>query len=427
MARILVVDDEPGIRKAFKDILTLQNHTIDEACDGIECISKAKQNSFDVIFLDIKMQNMDGFTALTRLVEICPEVPVVMMSGHATVEIAVDLVKNGAFDFITKPLDLNRLIIIIRNAVDKSTLVQETRTLKRKVNQVKVQEIIGESEAIMKVKQSIEKASQSDKARVLILGNNGTGKELVAKWIHEKSARNESNFVEVNCAAIPSELIESTLFGHIKGSFTGAFKDQIGKFEQANGGTLFLDEVGDMGLSAQAKILRALQESKINRIGSDKDIKVDVRVIAATNKDLKEEIRKGNFREDLYNRLEVIDIYVPSLNERRGDIPLLIEHFIENICDEYGASPKIIDLDAIMHLQNMNWTGNIRQLRNVIEKLIIMTSGNLITIDDVKEHVTNRSEVSNSMIEMFMKHDTLDEVLQKVKNDFEKYIHQMSH
>ncbi len=385
MATILIVDDERSIRRTLREILEFEKYQVDEATDGLDCLAKLKKQKYDVIILDIKMPKMDGMETLERIQVLTPDTPVVMISGHATIDTAVEAVKKGAFDFISKPPDLNRLLITIRNALDKSNLVTETKTLKRAVSKSKVQEIIGESERITLVKETIGRVGPTD-ARVLVLGPNGSGKELVARWLHEKSARAEQPIVEVNCAAIPAELIESELFGHEKGAFTSAIKQRIGKFEQANGGTLFLDEVGDMSLSAQAKVLRALQESKITRVGGDKEIKVDVRVVAATNKDLRKEIAAGRFREDLYHRLAVIIIQVPSLNERKGDIPLLAKHFIGHICNEYGVSPKSISDEALERLKSVNWTGNIRELRNVVERLIIL-SGNEIGEEDVIRYV----------------------------------------
>ncbi|MCO6480535.1 MAG: sigma-54-dependent Fis family transcriptional regulator [Phaeodactylibacter sp.] len=385
MSTVLIVDDERSIRRTLREILEFEKYQVDEATDGLDCLAKLKKQKYDVIILDIKMPKMDGMEALERIQALTPDTPVVMISGHATIDTAVEAVKKGAFDFIAKPPDLNRLLITIRNALDKSNLVTETKTLKRAVSKSKVQGIIGESERITLVKETIGRVGPTD-ARVLVLGPNGSGKELVARWLHEKSARAEQPIVEVNCAAIPAELIESELFGHEKGAFTSAIKQRIGKFEQANGGTLFLDEVGDMSLSAQAKVLRALQESKITRVGGDKEIKVDVRVVAATNKDLRKEIAAGRFREDLYHRLAVIIIQVPSLNERKGDIPLLVKHFIGQICSEYGVSPKSISDKALERLKSVNWTGNIRELRNVVERLIIL-SGNEIGEEDVIRYV----------------------------------------
>ena len=383
MASILIIDDERAIRNVLKEILTSEGYKVDEAIDGEEGLKKFSATSFDLVLCDIKMPKVDGLEFLQQANAVNPDVPIVMISGHGTIETAVDAVKKGAYDFISKPPDLNRLLITIRNAMDKTSLVKETKALKRKVS--KVQEIIGESDAIKKIKETIEKVAITD-ARVLVTGENGSGKELVARWLHEKSNRNANPIVEVNCAAIPSELIESELFGHEKGSFTSAIKQRIGKFEQANGGTLFLDEIGDMSLSAQAKVLRALQEGKITRVGGDKEINVDVRVVAATNKDLLKEVEAKNFRLDLYHRLGVILIHVPSLNERRDDIPLLVDKFLQDIATEYGQQPKTIDKSAMDKLQKYNWTGNIRELRNVIERLIIL-SGKTITADDIDSYV----------------------------------------
>jgi len=385
MPKVLIVDDERSIRSTLKEILEFEKFEVEEAKDGMECLVKLKRQQYDAIILDIKMPKMDGLEALERIQILSPETPVVMISGHANIDTAVEAVKKGAFDFISKPPDLNRLLITIRNAMDKSSLVTETKMLKRKVAKSKVQEIIGESEGIQQVKETIERVGPTD-ARVLVLGANGTGKELVARWLHEKSARAEHPIVEVNCAAIPAELIESELFGHEKGSFTSAHKQRIGKFEQANGGTLFLDEIGDMSLSAQAKVLRALQESRITRVGGDKEISVNVRVIAATNKDLRQEIQAGRFREDLYHRLAVIIINVPALNDRKSDIPLLAKHFIKLICNEYGISEKSASPEALSLLQSVNWTGNIRELRNVVERLIIL-SGDMITEASIRQYV----------------------------------------
>jgi two-component system, NtrC family, nitrogen regulation response regulator NtrX len=385
MAQVLIVDDEVPIRRTLKEILEFEKFKVDEACDGLECLVQLKKTQYDVILMDIKMPKMDGMEALERIQTLAPDTPVVMISGHANIDTAVEAVKKGAFDFISKPPDLNRLLITVRNALDKSSLITETKVLKQRVSHYRTQEMIGESASMKKIQETIDKIAPTE-ARVLITGSNGTGKELVARWIHEKSNRSKGPIVEVNCAAIPSELIESELFGHEKGSFTSAHKQRLGKFEQANGGTIFLDEIGDMSLDAQAKVLRALQESKIARVGGDKEIKVDVRVLAATNKDLREEIEAKRFREDLYHRLAVIIIEVPPLNDRRGDIPMLVEHFIEQICTEYGIASKKITKDALVALQNVNWTGNIRELRNVVERLIIL-SGNEITAEDVMNYV----------------------------------------
>jgi len=379
MSRILVIDDERSIRNTLKDILEYEKYSVDLAEDGIKALDKIKTASYDVILCDIKMPGMDGIEVLEKLQELMPDTPVVMISGHGNIDTAVESIKKGAFDYIEKPLDLNRLLITIRNAMDKSNLVSETKILKKKVN--KKFEIVGESAALKAVVEMADRVAKTD-ARVLITGANGTGKELVARRIHDQSNRSAGPFVEVNCAAIPSELIESELFGHEKGSFTSAVKQHLGKFEQANGGTLFLDEIGDMSLSAQAKVLRVLQESIISRVGGDKHIKVDVRVVAATNKNLSAEIAENNFREDLYHRLSVILIRVPALNERLEDIPLLANHFIQLVCDEYGMPKKTITEDAILELQKISWTGNIREFRNVIERLIILCDSQ-ITGDDV--------------------------------------------
>jgi DNA-binding NtrC family response regulator len=369
MAKILVIDDEKSIRNTLTEILAAEDHEVLSAEDGPTGLELYGGNKLDVVLCDIKMQEMDGMEVLEKMLEHPKDVPVIMISGHGDIEIAVEAIKKGAFDFLEKPLDLNRLLITIRNALERSDLITETRVLKRKIS--KTNEMIGESEAIVKIKEMINRVAPTD-ARVMVMGDNGTGKELVARWLHEKSNRAASPFIEVNCAAIPSELIESELFGHEKGAFTSAHKQRKGKFEQASGGTLFLDEIGDMSLSAQSKVLRALQENKITRVGSDKDIEVDVRIITATNKNLKEEIDKNQFREDLYHRLSVIIIQVPTLNERAEDIPLLAEHFNEQICGEHGMAKKIITGDAIKELQKKPWTGNIREFRNVIERLIIL-------------------------------------------------------
>src|SRR5215207_1579005 len=383
MSNILIIDDEKAIRKTLSEILSYEGYKIEEAGDGEEGLKKFKEKAYDVVLCDIKMPRLDGLEFLDKAREANPDVPVIMISGHGTIETAVEAVKKGAYDYISKPPDLNRLLITIRNAKDKTNLVAETKVLKRKVS--KVEEMIGESGPIQKIKETIDKVAPTE-ARILITGENGVGKELVARWVHEKSNRATGPLVEVNCAAIPSELIESELFGHEKGSFTSAIKQRIGKFESANGGTLFLDEIGDMSLSAQAKVLRALQEGKITRVGADKDINVDVRVIAATNKDLLKEVETKNFRLDLYHRLSVILIHVPSLNERRDDIPLLVEQFLGDICSDYGTAQKHMDDDAIKLLQQYNWTGNIRELRNVVERLVIL-SGKTITAEDVRSYV----------------------------------------
>ena len=369
MSKILVIDDERSIRNTLKEILEYEGHSVHDAADGAEGISKVSGNKYDIILCDIKMPKMDGIEVMEKILELSPDTPVVMISGHGNIETAVEAIKKGAFDFISKPLDLNRVLITIRNAMDRSSLVIETKSLKRKIS--KTNEMIGESPAINKIKEMIERVAPTD-ARVLITGDNGTGKELVARWLHEKSNRSNLQLIEVNCAAIPSELIESELFGHEKGSFTSAIKQRIGKFESAHNGTLFLDEIGDMSLSAQAKVLRALQENKITRVGGEKEITVNVRVIAATNKDLKKEIEKGFFREDLYHRLSVIVMHVPSLNDRSDDIPLIANYFLKQICEEYNMPVKTFAKDALEELKNTIWTGNIRELHNVIERLIIL-------------------------------------------------------
>jgi len=391
MSKILVIDDEKSIRNTLKEVLEYENHQVDLAEDGPTGLELFSANVYDVVLCDIKMSQMDGIEVLQKLNETSSEIPVIMISGHGNIDTAVEAIKKGAYDFLEKPLDLNRLLITIRNAMDKSRLITQTQVLKNKVS--KMYEIVGESEAINVVKMMIDKVAATE-ARVLITGANGTGKELVAHQIHEKSNRAKGPFVEVNCAAIPSELIESELFGHEKGSFTSAIKQRIGKFEQANGGTLFLDEIGDMSLSAQAKVLRALQENKITRVGSDKDIHVNVRVITATNKNIKKEIETNGFREDLYHRLSVILIHIPTLNERQEDIPLLAEHFNTLICNEYGMSKKNIKKDAIKELQKIEWTGNIREFRNVLERLIILCK------DDItgKDVITYARPVSGSNI-----------------------------
>lgn len=383
MPDILIIDDEKAIRKTLSEILSFEGYKIDEAADGEEGLKRFREKTYDLVLCDIKMPKLDGIEFLQKAGESNPDIPIIMISGHGNIETAVEAVKKGAYDYISKPPDLNRLLITIRNAMDKSSLVTETKVLKRRVS--KVQEMIGDSSPIKKIKDTIEKVAPTD-ARILITGDNGVGKELVARWVHEKSNRASGPMIEVNCAAIPSELIESELFGHEKGSFTSAIKQRIGKFESANGGTLFLDEIGDMSPNAQAKVLRALQEGKITRVGADKDINVDVRVIAATNKDLLKEVETKAFRLDLYHRLSVILIHVPSLNERRDDIPLLVDQFLTDICSDYGTAKKEIDEEAIELLQQYNWTGNIRELRNVVERLVIL-SGKTITTEDVKNYV----------------------------------------
>lgn len=380
MASILVVDDERAIRNSLKEILEYENYKVEVAENGSDGLSKVQNGKYDLIFSDIKMPEMDGIAFLEAVLKERGDVPVIMMSGHAEIDTAVKSIKLGAYDFISKPLDMNRILVTVRNALDKKNLVQETAILKKKVGSK--YQMIGNSEALQKIQEIIGKVAPTD-ARVLITGPNGSGKELVARALHDQSNRKNAPFVEVNCAAIPSELIESELFGHEKGSFTSAIKTRIGKFEQADGGTLFLDEIGDMSLSAQAKVLRALQEQKITRVGSDKDISVDVRVLAATNKNMKEEIEEKRFREDLYHRLSVILIKVPSLAERIDDIPLLAEHFVNESCKEMGVPKKEISADAVKKLQTYPWTGNIREFRNVIERLVIL-SGKTIEAADVE-------------------------------------------
>ncbi|MGL5890082.1 MAG: sigma-54-dependent transcriptional regulator [Bacteroidia bacterium] len=386
MARILIIDDEKSIRRTLREILEYENFKVDEAGDGLEGLTMAQKEKYDIILCDIKMPKMDGMEALDKLMEAAVDAPVVMISGHGNIETAVEAVKKGAYDFIQKPLDLNRLLVTLRNALDKSKLVVETRSLRKKIS--KTFDMIGESKGITEIKDMIERVAPTD-ARVLVTGQNGTGKELVARWLHEKSNRAGAPLIEVNCAAIPSELIESELFGHEKGAFTSAVAQRKGKFELAEGGTLFLDEIGDMSHSAQAKVLRALQENKITRVGGDKEIKVNVRVIAATNKDLKHEIIKGNFREDLYHRLSVILIHVPSLNERIEDIPMLADHFLKLISSEHGTPEKPITKEALKELQKINWTGNIREFRNVMERLLILCD-KTITDKDVQAYARPR-------------------------------------
>lgn len=383
MAKILVVDDERSVRTIIKELLDLEGHTVDAAEDGVQALEKFREAGYDLVITDIKMPNMEGDELLSKIRELQSDIAVIMVSGHSSIDKAVECIHKGAFDFISKPVEMNRLLVSVRNSLDKKEHVQEIKTLKRRVT--RFGDIIGKSTAIEHVKEMIDKVAPSD-ARVLITGNNGTGKELVARWLHEKSRRYAAPFIEVNCAAIPSELIESELFGHEKGSFTSAIKLRKGKFEQAETGTIFLDEIGDMSLSAQAKVLRALQEKKISRVGSDKDIDVDVRVVCATNKNLQEEIAEGRFREDLYHRLSVIIINVPPLAERRDDIPLLTDHFIHQVCQEQGINDKKITPEAIDLLKNMAWTGNIRELRNIIERLIIL-GNDPISVSDVKTYV----------------------------------------
>ncbi len=382
MAKILIIDDEVSIRSALREILEYEKYEVDEAVDGKDGVEKLLKKNYDIALCDIKMPKMDGIEVLERAQSISSDVQFIMISAHGSIETAVDAVKKGAYDFIQKPPDLNRMLITIRNALDKSSLVSETKVLKKKIS--KTYDIVGDSPAISEVKETIAKVAPTE-ARVMITGDNGTGKELVARWIHLQSNRSKKPFIEVNCAAIPSELIESELFGHEKGSFTSAIKQRIGKFEQANGGTIFLDEIGDMSLSAQAKVLRALQENKITRVGGEKDIKVNVRVVAATNKDLKEEIQHKKFREDLYHRIAVILIHVPQLKDRTADIPLLVDKFLDDISREYGSKKSSIEDNALETLKTFDWTGNIRELRNVMERLVIMCGDN-ISAKDVEKY-----------------------------------------
>lgn len=387
MKKILIIDDERSIRRALGEILQFEGYEVIEAEDGNKGIHACKNNSFDLIFCDIKMPGKDGIEVLAELHPLFPDLPIVMISGHGTIETAVEAIKKGAFDFIEKPLDLNRILVTIRNASERVSLVEQTAILKTTIRKIKGTSIIGESNEIKRIREMIEKVAPSD-VRVLITGGNGTGKELVARSLHDLSNRSKMPFIEVNCAAIPGELIESELFGHEKGAFTSAVKDKKGKFELANGGTLFLDEIGDMSLAAQAKVLRALQENVIQRVGSEKDTRVNCRVIAATNKDLKKEIAEGRFREDLFHRLAIIPIHVPSLNERIVDIPLLADHFLTLICNDHGIAKKTFEENALIALKEINWTGNIRELRNVIERLIILTN-DLITKNDVERYANH--------------------------------------
>lgn len=379
MSRILIIDDERAIRSTLKEILEYEHYQVEEALNGVQGLELIGKNAYDLVLCDIKMEKMDGMEVLEKALALQPDLPFIMISGHGTIETAIEASKKGAFDFISKPPDLNRLLITVRNALDRSVLVTETKVLKKKINRTR--DILGNSAAIQKIRETIERVAPTE-ARVLVTGGNGSGKELVARWVHEKSHRSNMPLIEVNCAAIPSELIESELFGHEKGSFTSAIKQRIGKFELADGGTLFLDEIGDMSLSAQAKVLRALQENKITRVGGEREIEVNVRIVAATNKDLLAEIEKGNFRLDLYHRLSVIIIHVPSLNERIDDIPLLTNFFIEEICAEYKMPEKEITETAMLELMKQDWTGNIRELHNMVARLIIM-SNKTITDKDV--------------------------------------------
>ena len=419
MTKVLIVDDEKSIRKTLREILEYEKYKVEEAVDGMDCLAKFKRDKFDVVILDIKMPNLDGMETLERLQQMNPEVPIVMISGHANIDIAVEAVKMGAFDFVSKPPDLNRLLITLKNALDKHNLISETKKLKRRATASSVQEIIGQSAEVNGIKETIERVAPTE-ARVLITGSNGTGKELVARWIHEKSARKDKSIIEVNCAAIPSELIESELFGHEKGSFTSAVKQRIGKFEQANSGTLFLDEIGDMSLSAQAKVLRALQENYITRVGGEKPIQVDVRVIAATNKDLKKEIERGLFREDLYHRLAVIIVNVPELNDRTDDIPLLVDHFNEQICAEYGVPIKQFQPDALKALEAHNWTGNIRELRNVVERLIILCEDK-IGEKEISQFVFPPEATTSRLEQLFNEFDSIDDLSHFIKERWKKY------
>lgn len=400
MPKILVIDDEKPIRDALQNILTAEQYQVDLAENGKKGIELLNDNGYDVVLCDIKMPNMDGLEVMAKAIEIAPEVPFILISGHGTIDIAVEAVRKGAYDFIAKPPDLNRLLITIRNAVDKNNLVVETKVLRRKVT--KTRDIIGDTPAVNKIKDTIEKVAPTD-ARVLITGENGTGKELVARWIHEKSNRANSPLIEVNCAAIPTELIESELFGHEKGAFTTAIKQRIGKFEQAHGGTLFLDEIGDMSLAAQAKVLRVIQEGVLQRVGGDKSVSVDVRVLAATNKNLLEEVEKGTFRLDLYHRLSVIMIHVPTLNERVDDIPVIAEKFLKEICEDSGVRKNFAP-GALDELKNVNWTGNIRELRNVVERLVILSDAK-ITVEDVIAYSNPSSPVSKTQNVLLDKFD----------------------
>ena len=410
--KILIIDDERAIRNSLKEILEYEKYKVDEAEDGVKGLKMINENHYDVVILDIKMPKMDGIEVLDKAVAENPDTPFIMISGHGTLETAVDCVKKGAYDYLQKPPDLNRLLITVRNALDKSNLITETKVLKRKVS--KSRDIIGDSPAIIKILETIERVAPTD-ARVLVTGENGTGKELVARWIHEKSNRSKAPLIEINCAAIPSELIESELFGHEKGAFTSAIKQRQGKFEQAHGGTLFLDEIGDMDLAAQAKVLRALQEGKITRVGGDKEIKVDVRVIAATNKDLLAEIDDKKFRMDLYHRLSVILLHVPTLNERKNDIPMLSEKFVKEICEDYGMPIKKITPSALEILMQFDYTGNIRELRNIIERLVIL-SGEKITEEDVNNYVSNSVSTKSptALFDQFDKFQDFKEYIERI-------------
>ena len=416
MTRILIVDDDQGIRKTLRNILEFEKFEVEEASDGFECLIKLKRNDYEVIILDIKMPKMDGMETLERIQKLKPDIPVIMISGHGTIDTAVDAVKKGAYDFIQKPPDLNRLLITIRNAMDRSTLISEKQVLQKRINKNQSSNIVGKSSAMKDLMETIERVAPTE-ARVLVMGKNGTGKELVARRIHSFSQRKENPIIEVNCAAIPSELIESELFGHEKGSFTSALKQRIGKFELASGGTLFLDEIGDMSLSAQAKVLRALQENTITRVGGEKEIKVNVRVIAATNKDLKKEIKKGKFREDLYHRLAVIIINVPPLKERLEDIPLLVDYFSEIICSEYNIPKKDFTAGAISELQNLDWTGNIRELRNVVERLIIL-GGKSVSKSDIQKLVFINARQTSGLEDLFQHFKDVEDLKQFIEKEY---------
>lgn len=414
MTKILIVDDEAVIRETLKEILEYEDYPVEEAGDGEEALEMLKKEDYDVVLCDIKMPKVDGMEVLEKGLALKPETQFIMISGHGNIETAVEATKMGAYDFLEKPPDLNRLLVTVRNAMDKTNLVVETKKLRRKIS--KTRQIVGTSSVMEKVKETIERVAPTE-ARVLITGSNGTGKELVARWLHEKSNRANGPLIEVNCAAIPSELIESELFGHEKGSFTGAYKQRIGKFEQAHGGTLFLDEIGDMSLSAQAKVLRALQENRINRIGSDKQINVDVRIVAATNKDLLQEIEENHFREDLYHRLSVILVHVPPLAERREDIPLLAHEFLKEISEEYGTPEVTIEPGAMEALSRLEWTGNVRELRNVIERLVILSDGKKIREQDVQDYAIPQKRRKKEA-GIFDEYDKFQEFKDQVEKEF---------
>ncbi len=419
MAKILIIDDEETIRSTLSEILEYEGYEVEVAVDGKDGLDRIIAESHDVILCDIKMPKMDGMEVLAKAIEAKPSSQIIMISGHGTIDTAMEATRVGAYDFIQKPPDLNRVLVSIRNAIDKVGLVKETQKLKQKVTRTTA--IVGSSPLITRINEQIERVAPTE-ARVLITGGNGTGKELVARWLHEKSKRNQAPFVEVNCAAIPSELIESELFGHEKGSFTGAYKSRAGKFEQANGGTLFLDEIGDMSLSAQAKVLRALQENKITRIGSDKSVTVDVRIVAATNKDLLSEIENGNFREDLYHRLSVILIHVPSLKDRKSDIPELVKHFLKNITEEQGMPIPTVSAKALEELQKQNWSGNIRQLRNVVERLVIMC-GSKINEQDIHDYVSppDKRPTNSSPVAIYERFEKFQEFKDFMEKEFIKF------